>query len=281
MQLLFCGGLLIFSVAYSEDSPHWSKTGCQACHVESAPADGVVNLQAADTEATCESCHGGRGTAVPCRHMSGIPAGDTPIPEALVPALKDGQVVCSTCHDVVYQCKHPMPHYGLQNPGFLRDRTARESGDYCYKCHETSGYERLNPHTGVAGSPARPTCELCHAGIPHTDAQGQLAVAFNMEQDLNETCQGCHVSRPHPRSMTFGGAQEEGWVHFVEPPDEVRERMLKIKGETGIDLPLDPTNGKVFCATCHNPHEFKGGPVAQQPKHRLRTDDICQVCHEK
>ena len=102
-----------------------------------------------------------------------------------------------------------------------------------------------------------------------------------MEKDLNETCQGCHVSRPHPRSMTFGGAQDEGWVHFVEPPDEVRERMLKIKGETGIDLPLDPTNGKVFCATCHNPHEFKGGPVAQQPKHRLRTDDICQVCHEK
>ena len=281
VPLLLCGGLLIFSAAYSDESPHWNKNGCQACHAESAPTDGVVNLVAEDAEALCESCHGSRGEAVPCRHASGIPAGEVPIPDSLTSSLKDGQVVCTTCHDIVFQCERPKAHFSLQNPGFLRDRTARESGDYCLKCHETAGFERLNPHAGVAGSPARPTCELCHASIPHTDEGGELVVAFNMEQDLNETCQGCHVSRPHPRSMSFGSAHVEEWVHFVEPPDDVRARMLQIRDETGIDLPLDPLTGKVFCATCHDPHEFKGGAVAEQPKHRLRADDICQVCHEK
>ena len=279
--LLFCGGLLIFSAAHSEESPHWNKNGCQSCHAESAPTDGVVNLVAEDAEALCESCHGGRGEAPPCRHASGIPAGDVAIADSLTGSLKNGQVVCTTCHDIVFQCERPKAHFRLQNTGFLRDRTSRESGDYCLKCHETTGFERFNPHTGVAGSPAKPTCELCHAAIPHTDEEGALVVAFNMEQDLNQTCQGCHVSRPHPRSMTFGSTHKEEWVHFVEPPDDIRARMLKVRDETGIDLPLDPLSGKVFCATCHDPHEFKGGPVAQQPEHRLRANDICQVCHEK
>jgi hypothetical protein len=80
--------------------------------------------------------------------------------------------------------------------------------------------------------------------------------------------------------MSFG-AQGEGWVHLVKPSVDVSGKIERWQAATGESLPLSPDDGEIYCATCHNPHEFKGGPVTEQPKHRLRADDICQVCHEK
>jgi hypothetical protein len=275
--------LFSYPVLAGEDanaSPHWSKSACQNCHVESAPVAGLVNLQEADAEALCETCHGGRGGAKSCRHMSGIPAGDMTIDESLAPALNDGQVVCSTCHDVVYQCKHARIEYSYQNPGFLRNRTTRRTGEYCLKCHDGSAYEALNPHKGVAGDPPKATCALCHAGVPESDRTGAIRTSFNVEHDLNDTCRGCHNVRPHPIGMTFG-SQGEGWVHLVRPSADVFGKIERWQAATGSRLPLSPYNGEIYCATCHDPHEFKGGPVAGQPEHRLRAEDICQVCHDK
>ncbi len=34
----------------------------------------------------------------------------------------------------------------------------------------------------------------------------------------------------------------------------VVERMQFMQRKNGVALPLDPNTGKVFCATCHNPH---------------------------
>jgi hypothetical protein len=281
--LLLLGSTLVFPVeAYAEGNPHWNKAGCQDCHVDAAPVDGLVNLQADDAEALCESCHGGRGDAKACRHASGLPAGDMEIAEGLASALKDGEVVCSTCHDIVYQCKRARVEYSFQNPGFLRDRTTRETGDYCLKCHAEADYERLNPHEGVAGSPPRATCPLCHVSIPESDGTGGIRVTFNMQHDLNDACRGCHDIRPHPRKMfSYSKQEEDRWVHLVAPTPEVLAQMQQSEADIGVALPLDPRNGEIFCATCHDPHEFKGGPVTEQPKHRLRANDICQVCHEK
>lgn len=278
--LVLCGLLFLPFAAHSQGSPHWSKSGCQDCHVDAAPVDGLVNLQAADAEALCETCHGGRGDAKACRHMSGLPAGDMEIDESLAPALKNGQVVCSTCHDVVYQCKHARVEYSFQNPGFLRDRTTRRTGEYCLKCHDASAYQALNPHYGAAGDPPRATCPLCHVGIPESDGEDGLRVSFNMQHDLNETCTGCHDVSPHPRNL-FAREQSDEWVHFTVASPEVAANMRDAEANLGIRLPLHPETGEIYCATCHDPHEFKGGPVAQQPKHRLRANDICQVCHEK
>jgi hypothetical protein len=266
-------------------SPHWNERSCEACHVDSAPTDGVVNLQAADAEALCETCHGSRGEALPCRHASGIPAGESNIAESLAGSLKNGQVVCTTCHDIVFQCERPKKHYSLQNPGFLRDRTSHASSDYCLKCHDVSGIEKLTPHAGVAGSPPRPTCPLCHTQIPSSGPDGKLLVEFNMGNDLDEVCLGCHTVNPHPRGMSFGAPRdEEGWVHLVKPSENILDKIRQSQAETGIGLPLHPQTGEVICATCHNPHDFKiggeHGSAARDTRHRLRINDICQACHE-
>jgi hypothetical protein len=279
-------GLLLSAGADAEGNPHWSKDGCRTCHMEAAPTDGLVNLNSPDAEALCDTCHGDRGDALPCRHASGLPVGEVIIPDQLLTSLKDGKVVCSTCHDIVFQCERPKIHFSFQNPGFLRDRTSHESSDYCSKCHDTSEYEKLSPHAGITGNPPRPTCLLCHSSFPETGSAGQLEVEFNMQHDLNDTCRGCHVVRPHPKSMSFGSSQStEEWVHLVVPSAEVLENMRKAQAETGIGLPLNPLNGEVFCATCHNPHDFKlGGEHGSQERaieNRLRVNDICQACHDK
>jgi hypothetical protein len=280
--LLLCGSLFLSFVVHAEDSPHWSKTSCQACHVETAPVAGNINLQAADAEALCETCHGDRGDAMSCRHGSGLPAGDMTISETLRSSLKGGQVVCSTCHDAVYQCEHARIEYSFQNPGFLRDRTARRTSKYCLKCHDASAYKRLNPHQGIAGDPPTASCLLCHTDIPESDGSGGISVSFNMQHDLNDTCRGCHDVRPHPKNMfSYDNNNDDAWVHLVIPTTEMANYIRDTEANQGIRLPLHPETGEIFCGTCHDPHTFSGGPVAEQPKHRLRANDICQVCHEK
>ena len=275
---LGCGVLLLPIAANSQDNPHWSNEGCGVCHQGAAPVEGSVTFTAADTETLCESCHGDRGDAHPCRHRSMVPVTGMNVDKGLEGFLQDGRVMCTTCHDVIYQCEHPRAAYRFENPGFLRDRSSKDSGAYCEKCHESSLYEKLNPHTGIAGVPARPTCRLCHDGVPESNLTGGLNVEFNMEQDLNDACRGCHVVSPHPRGLFSRGATEE-WFHLVAPSDNVLATMKKTELETGVSLPLSSINGEVFCGTCHDPHGFKAG--AKQHKHRLRVTPICQACHEK
>ena len=277
-------GLLLSVGVNAEDDPHWNKNECQTCHVDAVPVAGNISLHEADAEALCETCHGDRGDAKPCRHGSGLAVGDMTIADNFRASLKDGEVVCSTCHDVVYQCERPRVQYSFENPGFLRDRTSRKTGGYCFNCHEKAGYDKLNPHAGITGNPPRPTCLLCHKSFPETSSTGQLEVEFNMHNDLNDTCRGCHNVRPHPRNLFAANTADE-WVHFVVPSAEVLKNMHEAQAETGIGLPLNQLNGEVFCATCHNPHDFKfGGEHGSQEheaKNRLRMNNICQACHDK
>lgn len=263
-----------------QESPHWSEDTCQSCHVDAAPVAGSISLTAGSAEELCETCHGDRGDARPCRHAANIPAGDLGVPEIFRASLKDGQVVCSTCHDIVYQCEHARPHFSFQNRGFLRDRTSRDVGDYCFKCHDSSAYEKLNPHDGITGMPPKLTCLLCHERLPETSAVGGIELHFNMRHDMNDTCRGCHKVRPHP-GIAFGGKQV-GWEHLAKPSVAVLEKKRQTEEKTGIVLPLSPYNGEVMCSTCHDQHGFdSGNDTEQSPKHRLRMDNICQACHDE
>ena len=276
--------MTVGQASFAQESPHWKKSACQTCHTEAAPTDGVVNLNAPNAESLCISCHGDRGDALPCRHSSGIPVGNMDIDESFQGALQDDKIVCMTCHDVVFQCKNPKRQFQYDNRGFLRDRDYTVAKDYCLRCHESADYQKLSPHNGIAGTPPRPTCNLCHNGIPQANVTGDIELVFNMEHDLNDTCKGCHNVRPHPTNLFTGNGSDE-WVHLVVPSDEVSENMRASQTETGIGFPLNPQNGEIFCATCHNPHDFKlggeHGSQSREVKHRLRQENICQACHEK
>jgi uncharacterized Zn finger protein (UPF0148 family) len=268
----------------AQDNPHWNKNTCQTCHSQESPAKGSASLvDGQEAEVICESCHGDRGDALPCRHQSDIAVGSAELEEVFLGSIKDGKIVCSTCHDIVYQCERPKAYYGLENPGFLRDRTSRNTSDFCARCHESDSIEKLNPHKGVAASPPSATCTLCHESIPATSADGQLELAFNAGADLNDMCRGCHKTASHPKS-SFTRKPSPDWVHLAEPPEKILRKMRETESLTGVSLPLEPDTGKVFCATCHNPHDFKvgsGNGSQAGTSHKLRTNNICQACHEK
>jgi len=280
--MLLVAGVSVAAAA--GDDPHWSKGTCRSCHVDAKPTAGNIVLRETDAEAQCASCHAGSGGARDCKHLSGIPADPLQIGAEFQANLEDGRLVCSTCHDITYQCMNPSKPYSFMNPGFLRARMSQATGEYCFQCHEKSGYEKLNPHTGTVVDPPAPTCLLCHTSLPEARATGRTTLEFNMQHDLNDACRGCHVVAPHPQSMSSMNP-EVSWVHLVVPSAEVMQSMRESAVETGVVLPLSPLNGEVFCATCHNPHDVRvGGPQGSEApgiKNRLRMNEICQACHDK
>ena len=271
--------LLIALVADAQDSPHWSKTDCQACHLAAAPGAKEHELKGGDAEALCESCHGDRGDAVACRHRSDVVAGDMTLADYYLPALRDGKVVCTTCHDLTFQCKNPRVAYSFQNPGFLRNRVSRKTGEQCFECHAADGFARLNPHEETFGSPPRKTCGLCHDGDPQSDSNSGRDVGFTVKRDLDDLCRGCHLVKPHPSGMSFG-KRDEGWIHLVAPSAAILANIQEFEAAGGTPLPLSPINGNVMCATCHDPHSAPGH-MTYTENHKLRLDDICQACHDK
>jgi len=258
--------------AAAKESPHWNKATCDTCHFSVSPVAGNAALRQATAEIGCMECHGDRGGALPCRHRSDLPIGDLAVPEYYSAALDGDRITCTTCHDLTFQCNNPNIAYSFQNPGFLRKRISHDTADQCFECHDDQRYAALNPHAGTTRDPLESTCLLCHEGA------GDLS--FNMKNDLNDMCRGCHDMRPHPTGMSFG-TKPEGWVHLVKPSVDVLGKMQRWGAATGLSVPLSPYNGEIYCATCHEPHQTSGGPVAEQAEYRLRTDEICQVCHEK
>lgn len=271
---------LMAAPVVASENPHWNKATCESCHATPNPVAGNPGLRHSTAEEGCMECHGDRGGMLACRHRSDLLVGDMAVPEYYSAALDGGRINCTTCHDLTFQCNNPKIAYSLQNPGFLRNRVSHDTADQCFECHDEQQYAALNPHEGTTKDASRPACRLCHEGVPQSAASGDIDVSFNIGHDLNDMCRGCHDVRPHPTGMSFG-AKPEGWVHLVKPSIEVLEKIQRWEAATGVKLPLSPYNGEIYCATCHDPHEFEGGAAAQPPEYRLWTDDICQVCHDK
>jgi predicted CXXCH cytochrome family protein len=271
-----------FAADGTETSPHWVKGKCQVCHDSATPASGRARLKSERAEQLCEGCHEGRGGARPCRHISDIPAGNLKIPESYAATTHDGKLVCTTCHDLAIQCLSPSQSYSFMNPGFVRDRSSGVRGEQCFQCHDSAGFEHLNPHNMLAGNPPQPTCTLCHASTPTMSDSGWQRVDFNVRRSLNDLCTGCHKVSPHPGN-SFSG-KPIGWEHLAVPSAEIRENMAAAEQALGLVLPLDPITGEVHCATCHNPHheDVDNYAVAREPGSaaRLRVDEICQACHD-
>jgi predicted CXXCH cytochrome family protein len=224
--------------------PHWNNYLCKSCHRE-PPVKGHAPLrEEGDKVNLCNRCHHS-GYARPDIHPVGvIPSQHIRIPENL--PLQDGKLSCETCHDSLLQMGTRSPEgAGPANPNFLRSVKGPRDA-FCFLCHIEETYKRLNPHNQLneQGKIVEATCLFCHSSIPDVSFIGPEKVSF-IVQDPNEYCIGCHpgFTRKHPAGVD----------HLIEPSKKIMEAIQTSVQRIGVELPL--FKGKIFCATCHNPHQ--------------------------
>ncbi len=186
--------------------------------------------------------------------------------------LKDGKIVCSTCHNIFLQCRK---NDFIGNS--LRGAPYQKRYDMCYRCHNPENYTMLNPHKQLDEKKniIVRQCLYCHVEKPDEKYPGTRDVV--LKNNIEVLCQRCH---------NIKGNHSGNVNHLRKPSQKAVQRMNLLKKKYNIILPLDK-DGKLTCATCHNPHE-KGVIDVNNPsakgadsryRHRL-PGKLCKECHQ-
>jgi hypothetical protein len=272
--------------------PHWRGDGCIACHVRKPDKRGL-HLRSKDVDALCNNCH----TTVSFHsyiHPTGIRPEQKMLKQmssgfrAAVKRAK-GKLSCITCHDLPKQCLGDKLQQ-QREPRFFRGGPYDTRSAICYQCHDAKAYARLNPHDQIdkQGHLREERCGVCHRTLKGLAQATTLEqVDFNLKDNLSAMCTGCHPYKPHPGGgFSFSRKKQEASNHLVVPTPEIFKRMQQQQAANQLLMPLDTSTGKIYCATCHNPHEkgvihnVAAAKGAGSDK-RLRTVEICEQCHDK
>ena len=253
---------------------HFKSTYCGECHA-SVPEQGQPpSLKFNGDYTQLCWCHGyTSGTyihpveVIPSEKMKSRIPDDLP--------LIEGKLVCATCHDIYAQCQDNK-RTKVMNSKFLRGAPYPNRTVLCFKCHDKKQYEMLDPHNQLDeyGDIVEMKCLYCHKKLP--DVQTSRFEDIELIGNMLPLCSRCHsgIDR-HPA----------GQNHLRVPTAKTLKRMKSLEAQRGIILPLD-NEGKLTCATCHNPHERGVLPNTSQGargasekfRHRVSTG-FCQGCH--
>jgi predicted CXXCH cytochrome family protein len=273
-------------------NPHWQANGCASCH-DGKPTRKNLKLHTTDINTLCNSCHESVS-----QHSYIHPFGMKPskkimknMPRAFLQAVKrgKGKLTCITCHDLPLTCLDKNKSKQGLNPLFFREGPYKTRTELCYRCHDKTKYQRLNPHDQISKSGELNTklCTVCHKSVDKLkNAKSIDDVDFNHEGDLSSMCAGCHPVKPHPGGSFAFFSDKKGPDHLVVPSERIIKQKTTMEQKNNIVLPLEPGTGKVFCGTCHNPHEkgvikMEAAAKGADAKKRLRMQKICRNCHDK
>jgi len=255
---------------------HYSAKYCTECHVEIPPKKGPKFLKyGGDFKKLCR-CHYNTEQNYP--HPVDLDPSEAlkrRIPREL--PLQDGKVTCATCHQIFNQCHDkPQDKIFLKDTKFLRGAPYQKRTDLCFRCHDIDEYRKYNPHLQLDPKKQiiESKCLYCHSEVPDENRANYEDVKLLTNGE--SICLGCH-SR----------ITENLWHtrHLRKPPLDISRRIEELKDRYHIILPLDP-EGKITCATCHNPHQKGVIPdkragakgAGEKFRHRL-TDNMCVRCH--
>jgi predicted CXXCH cytochrome family protein len=227
-------------------SPHYREVFCFACHAEKKGEK--YPLLTDDPIALCNRCHG-TGEIVGDPHPLAKAKEDsrTKIMKGW-PTAKDGSLTCLTCHRAGHKADKPFTM-------FLRGGPYTDRNDVCFSCHDKADFKGRNPHQDINQLKG---CEFCHAVKPVPGKDTARTVKFLAA--IPVLCLRCHEENPHP----------SGVEHTVLPSPE-KAKLIP------AEYPLD-NEGKLTCATCHNPH------ILEVENDKLRGGEggmeICGKCHK-
>jgi predicted CXXCH cytochrome family protein len=276
-------------------NPHWRGDRCSSCH------DGIdrsfAAIPVARADALCLSCHDGRRAGAEPHPIGRVATNETHGVPAGWP-LADGRLSCLTCHDVVRHCRAGARR-PARNPAMVRGLDRRDAMASCRECH-IQDMARFNPHR-IAGRAAQPgnadgadgpagrdaslsiadvSCRACHAPVPRfggdapAGPEASPLADAHLREPAAKLCLNCHTPHADPAPNGHLGLSPNAGA--VSP---------------GIRLPLE--EGRITCATCHDPHDAALYAAHELPSRRaarpsdaaiaLRADYeiLCTACHPK
>jgi hypothetical protein len=269
-------------VAFAEKSirinPHWRGTFCLSCH-DKMPKKGETPtfLFDGDIIKVCNRCHDTEEATADIHPVGMVPSDDETISIPKEFELTNGVLTCATCHDLKTQTELNEEER-KRNPLFLRGGPYYDRTDICFKCHNPEAYGQQSPHIQLDnnGEVIESRCLFCHSSRPDVEVKGIRPKMF--KGDVSTFCYGCHAGKEenHPVGVTHLGR---------DPSEERRDCIKKTeKQEKGLILPL--YEDRLFCGTCHNPHQkgvLKGAASSGAGKqHKLRLPkgyEMCVACH--
>ncbi|MDH5324318.1 MAG: hypothetical protein OEZ68_04515 [Gammaproteobacteria bacterium] len=274
-------------------NPHWKQDMCLSCH-EAGGQMGRTNLRTTNIEIMCGYCHNEFSKEI-FMHPTGVSLNDNMwnnIPSGFRQSLASlgGRASrlmnCLSCHDLKLQCLNRGSTVRMSNPLFLRGGPYNSRVEQCFFCHESSMFQRFNPHKQISnGKIIKASCKSCHLDVENLTPETKFAdVKLAAKRDLSQLCVNCHPYKPHPGGET-GITKKKEADHLVVPKAETRRFMDQMRTTIDVEFPVTPGTGKMHCATCHNPHEkgvvaYKAADTGADIKHRLRMKKTCNFCHE-
>ncbi len=233
---------VVHRVASIVANPHWNSALCTDCHAQEG--EKLLPLAAEAVDAKCISCHDGKKAPDEAHPVGWRADGPrTHAPEGW--PLVDGRIGCLTCHDIQRHCDASAKRPD-ENGIMLRGFDARNPYSTCTKCHaEQPG--AMNPHRSGNGNMAWTTtsCAFCHTSSPKLTGGG-WEFAPELRQSPQVLCLNCHTMHADPAPNGHLGVR-------VSP--DVQARLAPKRPH----LPL--WEGKITCATCHNPHADQPEPA--------------------
>ena len=255
---------------------HYTNRYCTECH-EQTPRNGNKFLKYREDYKQLCRCH--YKTAARDIHPSDIEP-----PEEIkkrIPKdfpLRNGEISCITCHDIFAQCKDSKTNDTFtKGQNFLRGAPYEKLTTLCFKCHDKTKFEKFNPHKQLDEKKEiiALKCLYCHKKVP--DVKKEEFKDVILIGDLGPLCVRCH-------NKAYKGTLHAN--HLRKPSAKVLARIKQTEIELGITLPLND-EGKITCATCHNPHEKgvipveRAGAIGADMKHRHRLPgNMCTKCHQ-
>jgi len=284
------------------ENPHGDLAACSRCH--SSPAGRRGNLRfEGNVSQLCLSCHDGLHAGREGHPVDVVPTATTASRISPEFPLDNGMLTCSTCHDIVRQCKTGRPVAGPQQD-FLRGPEALHGLKFCFHCHSAESNRPFNAHDQLAaGKPKTEACIWCHTGVPDVNARSQENDSHALRSRSYAMCSNCHtVAEGHPNDAPHMGATPSAEMMWYMSAYEIQPRMnlplkqlveyVRAARRMPRSIPLDE-QGRITCYSCHNPHE-QGLLPAQNPRstgserkqaenHRLRgrKGQFCTACHQK
>jgi predicted CXXCH cytochrome family protein len=260
-----------------ETNVHFNARYCLECHEKRPLSTGEKFLKyGGDFKKLCRRCHyDANQTHIHPAEFVPSKASTVKIPSRF--PLRDGKVTCTTCHNIVVQCRNSREDKILSKGQlFLRGAPHKTRTSLCFQCHNKANYRKYNPHKQLSnkGEVIKQKCFYCHSELPDEKKTGYKDA--KLLGNFGAICRGCHQrSAKQPLHAR----------HLRKPSAEVLAQINRMQIQMDMVLPLDQ-NGSITCVTCHNPHQkglipdtragAKG--AGEIRRHRL-AGNMCIKCH--